>query len=80
MNGCMNAKGKQDKVTSHEITHALISHGTDKMDTHTEGSKYGKLHSWGITNSPTLQKDLAPRSKTERTPEIQNGGDPRVPK
>ena len=45
-----------------------------------EGYKKGKFYTWGITNSPTLQKDLAPRSTPERTPEIQNGGDPLVPK
>ena len=61
-------------------SYTLSSHINDKVDPHREGSKQGKIHSWGITNSPTLQKDLAPRSKIERTVGIQNGGDPRLPK
>ena len=43
------------------------------------GYKYGKLH-LGRYNTPPLRKDLVPRSRTERTPGTQNGGDPRVPR
>ena len=32
----------------------------------------------GCYNSPPLQEDLVPRSRTERTPDIRNGGDPRA--
>ena len=77
--GCMHAKGNQNKVT-HMKSYALNSHINDKLDPHREGSKKGKIHSWGITNSPTLQEDLVPRSRTERTLGIQNGGDARIPK
>ena len=45
-----------------------------------KGSKYGKGYIRGITTSPTLQEDLDPISRTERSPEIRNGGDPRAPK
>ena len=41
-----------------------------------KGSQNGKDYIWGIT----LQEDLDPRSRTERTLDIQNGGDPRAPK
>ena len=34
----------------------------------------------GRYNTPPLRKDLVPRSRTERTPGTQNGGDPRVPR
>ena len=34
----------------------------------------------GCYNSPPLQEDLVPRSRTERTPDIRNGGDPRAPR
>ena len=34
----------------------------------------------GCYNSPPLQEDLVPRSRTERTPDIWNGGDPRAPR
>ena len=34
----------------------------------------------GCYNTPPLQEDLAPISRTERTPDIQNGGGPRVPR
>ena len=29
-----------------------------------KGSKYGKEYIWAVTNSPTLQEDLDPRSRT----------------
>ena len=80
MNGMNAWMQRGDKVTSHEITHAYISHGNDMMDPHTWRFQIWQVTLWGITNSPTLQKDLAPRSRTERTLWIQNGGDPRVPK
>ena len=38
-----------------------------------------KLH-MGCYNTPPLQEDLVPRSRTERTPDIRNGGDPRAPR
>ena len=41
--------------------------------------KYGKLHT-GRYNTPPLLEDLVPRSRTERTPDIQNGDGPRVPR
>ena len=41
--------------------------------------KYGKLHP-GCYNTPPLQEDLVPRSRTERTPDIRNGGGPRLPR
>ena len=34
----------------------------------------------GRHNTPPLQEDLIPRSRTERTPDIRNGGDPRAPR
>ena len=34
----------------------------------------------GCYNSPPLQEDLVPRSRTKRTLDIQNGGDPHAPK
>ena len=40
----------------------------------------GKKIHLGRYNTPPLRKDLAPRSRTERTPGTQNGGDPRVPR
>ena len=41
--------------------------------------KDGKLDP-GCYNTPPLQEDLVLRSRTERTPDIQNGGDPRAPR
>ena len=41
--------------------------------------QYGKLHP-GCYNTPPLQEDLVPRSRTERTPDIRNGDGPRVPR
>src|SRR3954464_4568327 len=39
-----------------------------------------RLH-LGRYNTPPLRKDLVPRSRTERkTPDIRNGGGPRVPR
>ena len=42
-------------------SYALNSHINDKLDPHREGSKKGQIHSWGITNSPTLQRRSRPR-------------------
>ena len=58
---------------------------TEEMSYHIAGNgkswryKYGMLHP-GRYNSPPRQKDLVPRSRTERTPDIRNGGDPCVPR
>ena len=41
--------------------------------------KWEVLH-LGCYNSPPLQEDLVPRSRTERTLDIRNGGDPRAPR
>ena len=40
---------------------------------------YGKLQS-GCYNTTPLQEDLVPRSRTERNPDIRNGGDPHAPR
>ena len=72
---CETDNGEKDRM--HETnTNANEMHivGNGKSRSY----KYGKLHP-GCYNTPPLREDLIPRSRTERTPDIQNGGGPRVP-
>ena len=66
-------KNKRQNPTTEGITHHIAENGKSWSD------KDGKLHP-GCYNTPPLQEDLVPRSRTERTPDIRNGGDPRAPR
>ena len=70
----MNKMQNEDKnPTTEENTYNIACNGE------IWSYNYGMLHP-GRYNSPPLQEDLVPRSRTERTPDIRNGGDPRAPR
>ena len=66
-------KNKRQNPTTEGISYHIAENGKSWS------YKDGKLHP-GCYNTPPLQEDLIPRSRTERTPDIRNGGDPRAPR
>ena len=70
----MNKMQNEDKnPTMKEISYHIAGNGKSWS------YKYGMLH-LGRYNSSPLQEDLDLRSRTERTPAIRNGDDPRAPR
>ena len=65
-------KNKRQNPTTEGISYHIAENGKSWR------YKYGKLYP-GCYNTPPLQEDLVLRSRTERTPDIRNGGDPRAP-
>ena len=66
-------KNKRQNPTMEGISYHIAENGKSWS------YKDGKLHP-GCYNTPPLQEDLVLRSRTERTPDIRNGGDPRAPR
>ena len=66
-------QNKRQNPTTEGISYRIAENGKSWS------YKDGKLHP-GCYNTPPLQEDLVPRSRSERTLDIRNGGDPRAPR